>query len=260
MKLAITGKGGVGKTTISSTLARYYADQGKTVFAVDADPDANLSVAIGMEMEEALEFTPIAEMKDLVIERTGAKPGTIGGFFKLNPRVDDLPETLAREVNGVKVMVMGGIDHGGTGCVCPESALVRTMMRHLVVDRDDVVIMDMEAGIEHLARSTAEGMDALVIVVEPGMRSVQTAKTISRLAKDIGVERLFIVVNKVRDEEEAKRIEAAVPGIPVLGYVSESAATREADLSGQSAYDKDPQLVEKVSELAKRLEQLLNTE
>lgn len=258
MKIAITGKGGVGKTTIAASLARHYAALGKKVFAIDADPDANLANALGMDIERSGTLTPISEMKNLVLERTGAQPGTIGGFFKLNPQVDDLPEAIAVDIDGVKLLVMGGVDHAGHGCVCPESTILRSLMRHLVVDRDEVVIMDMEAGIEHFGRSTAEAVDAFIVVVEPGMRSIQTAKTVATLAAQIGVKKVFLVLNKLRDPSEELDMAAHLPDLPILGTIPESAAIRKADLSGLSPYDSDGAVTETISQLAKKLDSLLN--
>lgn len=182
MKLAIAGKGGVGKTTLASLLAMVYSAEGKRVIAIDADPDANLALALGISMEEARHITPIVELKDLIEERTGAKPGTSGMFFKLNPKVDDIPDRFSVKKDGVSLMLMGTIKGGGTGCICPESVLLKSLLSHLLLERSDVVIMDMEAGLEHLGRGTAEAVDAFIIVVEPGKRSLQTAEAVGRLA------------------------------------------------------------------------------
>ncbi|MGD2028742.1 MAG: AAA family ATPase, partial [Desulfobacterales bacterium] len=147
MKLAVSGKGGVGKTTFSALLIRTLNDQGKRVLAIDADPDANLAAALGIPDSEKI--VPIAEMKELIFERTEAQPGSIGGFFKLNPKVDDLPDSLSAKLDNIKLMRLGGVKKGGSGCICPESTLLRALMLHIVLSRDEVVVMDMEAGIEH---------------------------------------------------------------------------------------------------------------
>lgn len=254
MKIAISGKGGVGKTTIAAALARLYVDKGYKVLAVDADPDANLASALGLPEAEAGEITPLSAMKELVEERTGAKPGVFGNFFKLNPRVDDIPDKFSVESHGVKLIVMGAIERGGGGCICPESALLRNLMRHLLVERGEVVVMDMEAGIEHLARGTAEAVNALIVVVEPGQRSIQTARSIKKLAEDIGVKRTFLVGNKVRNKAEANYLRESLSDIPYLGSVSESARVRQADLDGKSPYEADGNFVAEVEKLRVELE------
>ncbi|MFR2093979.1 MAG: AAA family ATPase [Oscillospiraceae bacterium] len=190
MKLAITGKGGVGKTTLASTLARLYADEGRPVLAADVDPDANLGLALGMSQEEVDSIVPISKMRTLVEERTGANEAN--KFFKLNPFVSDIPEKYAHEINGVKLLVMGTVDVGGSGCVCPEHVMLKALLSALTYRKDDVVIMDMEAGLEHLGRGTAANMDQFLVVVEPGARSVQTYGNVKRLAKDLGITRVRV--------------------------------------------------------------------
>ena len=176
MKIAVTGKGGVGKTTFSSILARLYAEEGKSVLAADVDPDANLGLALGFTEEEVEAITPISEMKNLVQERTNASPD--GRFFKINPKVDDIPDKYAKTCNGVKLLVLGTVDTAGAGCVCPEHVILKRLISHLVLHSDDVVIMDMEAGLEHLGRGTAQDMEQFVVVIEPGARSIQTYKNV----------------------------------------------------------------------------------
>ena len=209
MKLAITGKGGVGKTTLASTLARLYADEGRPVLAADVDPDANLGLALGMSQEEVDSIVPISKMRTLVEERTGANEAN--KFFKLNPFVSDIPEKYAHEVNGVKLLVMGTVDTGGSGCVCPEHVMLKALLSALTYRKDDVVIMDMEAGLEHLGRGTAANMDQFLVVVEPGARSVQTYGNVKRLAADLGVKRVRVVANKVRDERDEAYFRSVIP-------------------------------------------------
>src|SRR5512141_201369 len=202
MKLAITGKGGVGKTTLTALLAQMYADMGRQVLAVDADPSPCLAGALGFPPELRAKLHPIAEMDALIEERTGAKPGTIGGFFTLNPRVDDIPDRFAVNHRGVRLLEMGSVDLGGSGCICPESAMLKTLFTHLMFRPEDVLIMDMYAGVEHLGRATVDFVDAMIIVVEPTRRSLGTAAQIRQLAQDIGLSRFWLVGNKVRNADE----------------------------------------------------------
>lgn len=256
MKLAITGKGGVGKTTVASLLARVLAAEGRTVLAIDANPDPNLATALGIPAEEAERITPIAEMKSLIEERTGAKPGTMGGIFKMNPRVDDIPERFAARVDGVRLIVMGTVTKGGGGCVCPESVLLRTLVTHLILGRKDAVIMDMDAGVEHLGRGTARGIDAFIAVVEPGQRSVQTALAVRRLAKDIGIERLYVVGSKVRDDADRQYIEDNMAGSEVLGFLSYHPEIAEADRLGKGVYESAPAAVEEIKKIKGELDKI----
>lgn len=242
-KLAITGKGGVGKTTLSASLAHLYAREERTVLAIDADPDANLASALGFPQDLLDRISPIAELRDLIAERTGTQPGTFGGMFKLNPRVDDIPERFAVEYGGVKLLTLGTVDRGGSGCICPESTLLRALLQHLVIRRDEVVVMDMEAGLEHLGRATAGSMDAFIVVVEPGRRSLQTARAVRRLAADIGIDQVFVVGNKVRDERDRAFILENLPGDRILGFLSYSPKAIESDLTGRAIFEVDPDLI-----------------
>ena len=252
MKIAITGKGGVGKTTISGILARLFATQGVNVLAIDADPDANLASALGIPAEEYKKIVPFSKMKELAEERTGAEKG-YGSYFILNPKVDDLPEKYCLEHNGVKLLTMGTVDQGGSGCVCPEHTLLKSLMKHLLIQRKDVVIMDMEAGIEHLGRGTAESVDALIVVIEPGRRSIQTAEQIKKLAKDIGINNIFIVASKIRDEKDLEFIKKHLSGFELLGCVSLSDEVKQADMEGVSPFDINNKIVQEVSLIKDRL-------
>jgi CO dehydrogenase maturation factor len=254
VKLAVTGKGGVGKTTVAAGLARLFAREGYPVITIDADPDANLAAALGIDPEVAARIVPIAKMSDLIAERTGSKAGTIGGIFKLNPRVDDLPDDFSVKVNGVKHLVLGTVEKGGSGCICPESTMLKALMKHVIVRRDEVVIMDMEAGIEHLGRGTAASVDAMLVVVEPGQRSVQTARQIQKLAADLNLLRVFLVLNKVHDGEEERQLRAYLPELPVIGTVRERESIRKADLEGRSPFDVDPAFVAEIAVIKERLE------
>ncbi len=251
MKIAVTGKGGVGKTTISAALCYAFAEKGYKVVAIDADPDANLASALGFP--ENVNITPISELKDLIEERTGAKPGTSGGFFKLNPKVDDLPEKLWVEYNGVRLMLMGTVKKGGSGCVCPESVLLKSLLQHLVLFRKEVIIMDMEAGIEHLGRATARAVDHFIVVVEPGMRSIETALKIKELANDIGIKSICGIANKIRRESDREFFRKKVNGIKMLGYIPYDEEVIEADLSRLSVWDHGKETVKEVRKIVDKM-------
>jgi len=255
MKIAITGKGGVGKTTLAGTLARLYAADGRPVLAIDADPDTNLAMSLGISLEQVTKITPIVAMDDLIEERTGARPGSQAPFFKLNPRVSDLPDTLSVEHEGVRLMVMGSVQKGGGGCVCPENVLLRSLVRHLLVDRDEVVILDMVAGTEHLGRGTADAVDAFIVVIEPSRRSIQTAGNIRRLAADINIRRIFAVGNKVRTPEERTFIEQQVGDLPLLGIISFHPEIIEADRRGVAIYDLGGAASQEVAAIREKLDQ-----
>ncbi len=257
MKIAISGKGGVGKTTLSALMAQYYADKGRDVLVVDADPSPCLADALGFPHELREKLTPVAEMEDLIYERTGAKKGSIGGYFIMNPRVDDIPERFSVTHRGVRLLEMGAIETGGSGCICPEGALLRTLVTHLLLRRDEVLILDMYAGVEHLGRATADAVDAMLVVVEPTMRSLGTAAQIKKLANDIGITRVYLVGNKVRDEEEAEFVRGNSPDLPVIGILPATDKVIEADRLGVPVYDHAPELVEAARQIADKVDDLV---
>ena len=232
MKIAVTGKGGVGKTTFAATLARLYAEEGKNVLAADVDPDANLGLALGFSEEELDEIVPITKMRKLVEERTGANANN--QFYKLNPKVDDIPDTYSKVCNGVKLLVLGTVDTANSGCVCPEHVMLKRIINHLVMRSDDVVILDMEAGLEHLGRGTTEGMDQFVVVIEPGARSIQTYKNVKRLAAGLGVTR--------------------IPAEYLLGFIHYNTEVIDADRQGKSPYDFSETAVNEIKKIKEKIE------
>jgi CO dehydrogenase maturation factor len=248
MKIAISGKGGVGKTTLSAFLCRWFGHRGHSVLAIDADPATNLGAALAIPGAESL--PRITEMKSLIAERTGAKPGSMGGFFKLNPKVDDLPEKIAIADGNIRLMVMGGVQQGGSGCLCPENALLKTLVAHLMLGRGEVVIMDMAAGLEHLGRGTAQAVDRLVIVVEPGRRSIDVAQRIRSLAGDIGLINPHLVGNKVRGSGDREFLQQALEGFEFLGFIPYDEKIIEADLRGEFASDVSEQTSSALEEIA----------
>jgi CO dehydrogenase maturation factor len=256
MKLAITGKGGVGKTTTASLLAMIFAADGNKVIAIDANPDANLAAALGIDADELSKITPLSEMKDLIEERTGARPGSSGSIFKLNPKVDDIPDRFSIKKNGITLIVMGTVKKGESGCLCPEGALLKSVVSHLILRTKEVVIMDMDAGVEHLGRGTAKAVDAFIIVVEPGQRSFQTARAIKNLAKDLGVMECLIVGSKTRNAEDRDFIISSLPDFKVIGFINYNPEIAEADRLGNSVYESAPKSVAEVRAIKENLEEL----
>lgn len=254
-KIAISGKGGVGKTTLSALLAHIYAERGREVTAIDADPVGGLAQALGLPEDLAAEVTPIAQMDDLIYERTGAKPGTSGGFFTMNPRVDDIPERFSVSYRGIRFLRLGTIEIGGSGCICPESALLKALVTHLLLYREEMLILDMEAGVEHLGRATAQAVDAFLVVLEPGRRSLTTAERVRALAQDIGITHVYAVGNNVRGEQDRVFLADHSP-IPMLGYLSRNPELTDADMRGAGIYDAAPRSVEEARVLVEALEDM----
>jgi len=219
------------------------------------DPSPCLAGALGFPDELREKLSPIAEMDALIEERTGAKPGTVGGFFTINPRVDDIPERFSVVHRGVRLLESGAVDLGGSGCICPESAMLKTLFTHLLFRKDDVLILDMYAGVEHLGRATVDFVDAMIVVVEPTRRSLGTAVQIKKLAQDIGLKRILLVGNKVRNEDEVAFLHENTPGLPILGYLPADLAVQEADRLGTAVYDYVPALKQAAIQIAKRLEE-----
>ena len=257
MKVAISGKGGVGKTTLAGVMSRILAEQGYKVLSIDADPDSNLASAVGIEPGKLKDIHPLAQMKEFIEERTGSKRGAYGSFFKMNPKVDDIPEKFSVSKDGIRLLVLGTIPQGGGGCFCGENVLLKSLLSHLFVERDEYVVVDMEAGLEHLGRGTTAYMDALIVVVEPGQRSMQTARQVKSLADDLGVKRVYIVGNKVVAEPDVTMIKEHLEGLPFLGYMSQNEKILEADKLGVSPYDLDDKIRSEVSVIIEALSQAM---
>jgi len=256
LKLAVGGKGGVGKTTITSLIARSIAALNKEtkVIAIDADPVANLAAALGID--ESIPITPVSELSDLIAERTGATPGTMGGFFTLNPKVDDIPDRFSIEKDGVKLLVMGTVLQGGSGCICPEAVILKALMNHLVLARNEVVVMDMEAGIEHLGRATSGSVDALIVVVNPGKRSRVAANKIRKLGQDIGIKNIVVLGNRVKSEADKQLIKDSMPDYRILGFIPETDEIARSDRDGIRPFDDITKIPEEFKEITKKLIEL----
>lgn len=234
MKLAIAGKGGVGKTLVAATLSRLLAQDGYKVLAVDADPAMNLAYALGIPDDSASTIVPICENVKLIEERTGVSPGSsYGAVFTLTPTVDDIAERFGvMGPDGVRLLVMGTIKSGGSGCMCPANALIRALIRHITLRRKEAVVMDMEAGLEHLGRATTKGVDALITIVEPGIQSIETAMRIKKLALDMGVQEVLAVGNKVVTDGDKMFIEDSLKkkDLPLLCLIPFDKAISRAEM------------------------------
>ncbi len=258
MKIAVAGKGGVGKTTISGVLARSMARRGSKVLAIDADPAMNLWLSLGVPKSALTGITPLSENDDLIEERTGARPGSVGGVFSLTPRVSDLADKYGiRGPDGVTLLVLGTVKSAGGGCMCPANALLKALLRHLLLDREDVVVLDMEAGLEHLGRGVVKGVDALLAVVEPSFRSIETAYRVKKLAQDLGVKRIYVVGNKIGRSDEALFVKGEVErlGLDLLANIPLDRSVPDAEMAGLSPIDYAPDslAVRAIEDLTHRL-------
>lgn len=251
MKLAFAGKGGTGKTTLASAMARLLSEDSRRVLTIDADPNSNLGRALGFL--KANEIKPIVEMKDLIYERMDIKGDPKGSFYKLNPKIDDIPEKFLRRKGDISLMVMGTVDAGGSGCVCPESTFLRELLKKLVLNESEDIVMDMEAGIEHLGRSTAVSMSSLLIVVEPTITSVETAKRIERLAGDLKMKTHFLG-NKTKGKNDEDFLNKNLERDSILGFVTYHEGLTEIDKGG-SIMDLPPdsKLLSQVREVKDKL-------
>ena len=245
----------MGKTTISAVWSELLAQDGYEVLALDADSNPNLALAFGLGREELP--TPLIEMKELIQERTGAQPGSVGQYFKLNPKVSDLPETYWHPVGkvGVKLLVLGGIRQAGRGCACPESAFLKALLSHTILQRTEAIIVDLDAGVEFLGRASVLGIQVLVIVLEPGSRSIETANHIAQMAQEMGITQIAAIINKITDPSQVDIIQEQLNNnIPILGGLPHSMSLPLADLNGVPALEADAEIV---CELAKAKENLL---
>ncbi len=237
LKIAISGKGGVGKSTLSAMFAHLARQEGMRVLAVDADPDANLAAALGMPEDQRKGIIPLAERRALIEERTGAKVKQYGQIFKLNPDVSDIAENESAKFRDIHLLVLGAVESGGSGCACPESVMLRCLLTDAVLFKDDFVILDFEAGLEHLGRATAKGVDLMIVVVEPGARSIETAAAVRRMAADIGVDKVAVVANKIANDKDRQFVEQAFNQQELLGWLPMHETIKRADQESEPLID-----------------------
>ncbi|UCE49203.1 MAG: AAA family ATPase [Phycisphaerales bacterium] len=254
-KIAIGGKGGVGKTTVSAILAQLFAETGYDVLAIDADPDVNLASAFGLPYEQSPQ--PLIKMKELIAERTGTGKDTLGAYFKLNPKVSDVPQEYWIEVKGLKLLVLGAITQAGAGCACPEGAFLKALLTHTILQRQEVVMVDLAAGVEFMGRASVQGIDALVLVVEPGARSIETAKNMAQMARKLGIRCVGAVANKIVEPAQTEVIESQLHDTVLLGSIGYSRALQEADLNRASVFEADPEVTEELRRAKDRLTELI---
>lgn len=255
LKIAIGGKGGVGKTMVCAVWARLFREDGFDVLAIDADPNTNLALAFGLPSEPSPE--PLIQMKELIAERTGTNRDMVGAYFRLNPKVSDLPEKYWIDVDGVKLLVLGGITQAGGGCACPEGAFLKALLTYTILQREEMVLVDLAAGVEFLGRASIQGIDALVVVVEPGTRSIETANNIARMGQQLGVKFVAAMANKITDTAQVEQIKSRL-AVPVLGSIDYSPAVQEGDLRGVSVFESGGELVNQLREAKRSLEKELS--
>jgi len=255
VKIAIGGKGGVGKTTVCAVWAQLFAEDGFDVLAIDADPNTNLSLAFGIPCEQSPE--PLIKMKELIAERTGSGKDAVGAYFKLNPKVSDLPQRYWLEVGKIKLLVLGAITQAGAGCACPEGAFLKAMLTHTILQRQEMVLVDLAAGVEFMGRASVQGIDALVIVVEPGGRSIETANNIAKMARELGIRNVGAIANKINKADETNLIKSQLEDIVLLGSVPYNRSVQEADLERKAVIGADVEFVKQLREAKNALMDLI---
>ncbi|GHV29419.1 carbon monoxide dehydrogenase [Synergistales bacterium] len=255
MKIAVSGKGGVGKSTIASILALMKAELGDRVLALDADPDANLASSLGISHAEQRKIVTISQQIGLIEERTGAKVGQYGQVFRLNPEVSDVADHYAYKHRGVSLLILGAVKAGGSGCACPENTFIRALVNDLVLFKSDALIMDMEAGIEHLGRATSQGVDVMLVVLEPGQRSVDCALLVERMSREIGIRKVMFVANKITGDADRDFLRSSLPKSEIIAFLPWTDDLKKADRDGVSPYDcLDGATRSQYTEIVKRLE------
>ena len=255
LKIAIGGKGGVGKTTVCAVWARLFTEDGFDVLAIDADPNANLASAFGIPSEQSPE--PLVRMKQLIAERTGTGKDTVRAYFRLNPKVSDLPQEYWLKVDGLKLLVLGAIRQAGAGCACPEGAFLKALLTHTILQRQEMVLVDLAAGVEFMGRASIKGIDALVIVVEPGSRSIETANNMAKMARELGIKNVAVIANKITEAAQTEVIKSQLEDVVLLGTLRYSRSVQEADLRRAPVIEADSELVEQLTRAKKELEKVV---
>ena len=263
MKIAVSGKGGVGKTLVAGTLARLFAKDGYKVLAIDNDSAMNLSYTLGIDEETKSKIVPISEMKEMIQERTNV-PGAGSGVYNINPEVADIPDRYkVKGPNGLELLVLGGIQEPATGCLCPENALIRTLLYNLFVKRDEVVIVDFEAGLEHLGRGTAKGIDVMLVVSEPSQKALDLSSKIIQLSKKLGIINIYLIANKLIDEQQLDVINELINDwdVPLFHTIPYDTEIGKADLKAIPPLDyaPDSSAIKSIENLYLKLKELKTT-
>ena len=256
LKIAIGGKGGVGKTTVCAIWAQLFAKSGFDVLAIDADPNTTLASAFGVASEQCPE--PLTRMKQLIAERTGTGKDAVGTYFKMNPKVSDLPDQYSLDVNGLKLLVLGAITQGGSGCACPEGAFLKALLTHTILQRKELVLVDLAAGVEFLGRASVQGIDAFISIVEPGGRSIETANNINKMAKDLGIGCIGTIANKITEPAQAEVIQSQLKDTTLLGILGYSRSLQEADLERKAVLGADGEVTEQLKQAKDKLVELIS--
>ena len=256
VKIAIGGKGGVGKTTVCAIWAQLFAESGFNVLAIDADPNTTLGSAFGIAPHQCPE--PLIRMKQLIAERTGTGKEAVGAYFRLNPKVSDLPEKYSLKVNGLKLLILGAITQGGSGCACPEGAFLKALLMHTILQRGELVLVDLAAGVEFMGRASIQGIDALVLIVEPGGRSIETANNMARMAKELGIRRVGAIANKITEPAQTDVIKSQLKDIAILGSLPYSRSLQEADLTRAPVFGADAEITEHLKQAKNKLVELIS--
>ncbi len=257
IKVAISGKGGVGKTTVCAVLSQLFAEDGLDVLAIDADSDTNLASAFGISSDQCPE--PLIKMKELIAERTGTGKEATGAYFKLNPKVSDLPAKYQVEADNVKLLTLGAITGAGAGCACSQAAFLKAMLSHIVLQREEVVFIDLAAGVEFMGRASVQGIDCIVVVVEPGARSIETAINIARMAKELGIKLIAAIMNKIADPEQIEAISSSLceAGINIVGDISYSPSVQQSDLEHSRVFQASPEFIGQLRQAKDKLQDLI---
>ena len=266
VKIAIGGKGGVGKTTVCAIWAKLFSEDGLDVIAIDADSSVSLSLAFGIPFEKSPK--PLIEMKELIGERSGSTSLTTGGtgknavgaYFRLNPKVSDLPEQFWLDLGRVKLLVLGAITQAGAGCACAEGAFLKALLTHTILQRQEVVLVDLAAGVECMGRASVQGIDAMVVVVEPGARSIETANSVAAMAKELGIKTVGVIGNKITDKSQIDVIKSGLAkqnAAVWLGALPYSKTLQQADLKREPVIDADKKVVEELTKAKNKLMELI---